>query len=84
MVQPLYGMSQGWESKPWLVAGCGTSPSDLVIYSLRYRFYSCPSTTTTPNRQSISTDQALITPLPPHLTDHCGFLSGEFPGPVVK
>lgn len=74
MVQPLYGMSQGWESKPWLVAGCGTSPSDLVIYSLRYRFYSCPSTTTTPNRQSISTDQALITHYRPTRQTIVGFL----------
>lgn len=74
MVQPLYGMSQGWESKPRLVAGCGTSPSDLVIYSLQYRFYSCQSTTTTPNRQSISTDQALITRYRPTRQTIMGFL----------
>ena len=74
MVQPHYGMSQGWESKPRHVVGCGTSPSDLVIYSLQYRFYSRKSTTTTPNRQSISTDQALITPYHPTLQTIVGFL----------
>ena len=74
MVQPLCVMSRGWESKPQHVAGCGTSPSDLVIYSLQYRFYSHKSTTTTPNWQSISTDQALFTPYCPTRQTLVGFL----------
>lgn len=74
MVQPLCGMSRDWESKPQHVAGCGTSPSDLVIYSLQYRFYSHTSTTTTPNRQSISTNQTLFTPYRPTRQTLVGFL----------